>query len=59
MAVDIRSDAVGRSFRRMVGEEHRAQLHEHLIAWQGPPPGDLAKYPSLLLELFNRRAPTQ
>jgi hypothetical protein len=43
----------------MVGEEHRAQLHEHLIAWQGPPPGDLAKYPSLLLELFNRRAPTQ
>jgi hypothetical protein len=35
----------------MVGEEHRAQLHEHLTVWQGPPPGDLAKYPSLLLEL--------
>jgi hypothetical protein len=51
MAVDIRGDAVRRSFRRMVGEEHRAQLHEHLTAWQGPPPGDLAKYPSLLLEL--------
>ena len=35
----------------MVGEEHRAQLHEHLTVWQGPPPGDPAKYPSLLLEL--------
>jgi hypothetical protein len=51
MALDIRGDAVRRSFRRMVGEEHRAQLHEHLTVWQGPPPGDLAKYPSLLLEL--------
>ena len=40
-----------RSFRRMVGEGHRAQLHEHLTVWQGRPPGDLAKYPSLLLEL--------
>ena len=35
----------------MVGEEHRAQLHEHLTVWQGPPHGDVAKYPSLLLEL--------
>jgi hypothetical protein len=35
----------------MVGEEHRTQLHEHRTVWQGPPPGDLAKYPSLLLEL--------
>jgi hypothetical protein len=51
MAVDIRGDAVRRSFHRIVGEEHRAQLHEHLTVWQGPPPGDLAKYPSLLLEL--------
>jgi hypothetical protein len=51
MAVDIRGDAVRRSFRRMVGEEHRAQLHEHLTVWQGPPPGDPAKYPSLLLKL--------
>jgi hypothetical protein len=51
MAVDIRGDAVRRSFRRMVGEEHRTQLHEHLTVWQGLPPSDLAKYLSLLLEL--------
>jgi hypothetical protein len=35
----------------MIGEEHRPQLHEHLTVWQGPPPHDLAKHPSLLLEL--------
>jgi hypothetical protein len=38
----------------MVGEEHRTPLREHLTVWKGPPPGDLAKYPSLLLALCHQ-----
>jgi hypothetical protein len=53
LAMD-RPRQIARSFRRMVDEDQRAQLDERLIVWQGPPPGDLAKYPSLLLHLCHK-----
>ena len=52
LAMD-RPKQAARSFRRMVGEAWRAELDERLVVWQGPPPYDLAKYPSLLLKLSN------
>jgi replicative DNA helicase len=53
LAMD-RPRQAARSFRRMVYEDQRAQLNEHLIVWPGPPPHDLAKYPSLLLHLSDK-----
>jgi replicative DNA helicase len=46
-----RPQQAARSFRRMVGEAWRAELDQRISVWQGPPPFDLAKNPSLLLEL--------
>jgi hypothetical protein len=50
LAMD-RPKQAARSFRRMVSEDDRKLLDERLSVWQGPPPFDLAKYPSLLLKL--------
>lgn len=50
LAMD-RPKQIARSFRRMVGEAWRAELDARLVVWQGPPPNDLARYPSLLLKL--------
>jgi hypothetical protein len=43
-----------RSFRRMVTEEQRELLDDRLVVWRGPPPGDFAKHPDLLLELCEK-----
>jgi AAA domain len=53
LAMD-RPKQIARSFRRMVGDTWRAELDARLVVWQGPPPGDLAKYPSLLLHLCDK-----
>jgi len=53
LAMD-RPKQVARSFRRMVGEAMRHELNERLIVWKGPPPQDLAKYPSLLARLCDQ-----
>jgi len=53
LAMD-RPKQAARSFRRMVGTAWRGDLDEKLAVWQGPPPGDIAKYPHLLLELCKR-----
>jgi hypothetical protein len=50
LAMD-RPKQAARSFRRMVGEAWRDELDLRLVVWPGPPPLDLARYPSLLLEL--------
>jgi hypothetical protein len=50
LAMD-RPKQAARSFRRMVGLTWRAELDAKLSVWQGPPPHDLAKYPTLLLKL--------
>lgn len=47
LAMD-RPKQISRSLARMVGEAWRAELDEHLAVWQGPPPHDLAKHPSVL-----------
>jgi replicative DNA helicase len=38
----------------MVGEDHRDVLNDRLVVWQGPPPHDLAKFPSLLTRLCDQ-----
>lgn len=53
LAMD-RPRQAARSFRRMVSEDQRDKLDERLAVWQGPPPGDLAKYPQLLLRLCDK-----
>ncbi len=45
---------IARSFRRMVDHDDRARLEERLVVWKGPPPGDLARYPDLLLEMCEK-----
>ncbi|QLQ10955.1 MAG: AAA family ATPase [Nocardioidaceae bacterium] len=47
LAMD-RPRQAARSFRRMVGASWRTELDERLVVWQGPPPTDLAKTPSML-----------
>ncbi len=46
-----RPQQAARSFRRMVGEGWRSELDDRLAVWQGPPPYDLAKHPTMLLTL--------
>ncbi len=53
LAMD-RPKQAARSFRRMVGSAWRDDLDSKLLIWQGPPPGDFAKHPGLLLELCKR-----
>lgn len=53
LAMD-RPRQAARSFRRMVGEAWRTELDARLVVWQGPPPADLAKFPSLLLDLARK-----
>jgi hypothetical protein len=50
LAMD-RPRQAARSIRRMVTEDQRDYLREHLMVWQGPPPADIAKNPWLLLKL--------
>lgn len=45
---------IARSFRRMVDEADRERLDDRLVVWRGPPPGDLARFPDLLLELCDK-----
>lgn len=40
--------SLGRQFR---GEYEREIADARLVVWQGPPPGDIAQYPGLLLKL--------
>jgi len=49
-----RPQQIRRSFRRMVSEADRELLAERLVVWQGPPPGDVAKQPTLLVDLARR-----
>lgn len=53
LAMD-RPRQIARALRRHFGPEDRDVLDEKLIIWQGPPPGDLAKYPSLLVDLAEK-----
>ena len=53
LAMD-RPREIARSFRRMVHPDLRAALDDRLLVWPGPPPGDLAKFPSLLLHLCDK-----
>jgi replicative DNA helicase len=53
LAMD-RPRQIARSLRRMVSDDQRELLNEKLLVWQGPPPADLAKYPSLLLHLCDK-----
>ncbi len=55
LAMD-RPNQASRSFRRMVGEQWRADLDDRLVVWRGPPPADLARYTGLLLDLCRRAA---
>jgi replicative DNA helicase len=50
LAMD-RPRQVGRALRRIFAEEDRALLDGLLEVWQGPPPYDLAKQPSILTAL--------
>ena len=45
---------IKRSLRRMVGEEHRADLDANLVVWKGPPPADLAKHTDTLVNLCDQ-----
>ncbi|MGH8878474.1 MAG: AAA family ATPase [Stackebrandtia sp.] len=40
-----------RAMRRIVTEDERAVLDEHLRIWPGPPPADIAKHPNTLVDL--------
>jgi replicative DNA helicase len=42
---------IQRSFARMVTEADRELLNKQLVIWKGPPPGDFARHPALLLEM--------
>ncbi|HLM20218.1 MAG TPA: AAA family ATPase [Propionibacteriaceae bacterium] len=50
LAMD-RPRQAARSFRRMVGEAWRDELNAKLFVWRGPPPYDLARHSSLLVDL--------
>lgn len=50
LAMD-RPRQIARSFRRMVIEDERDTLTQRLVVWPGPPPADIARHPSILLEL--------
>lgn len=46
-----RPQQAARSMARMVTDEHRDLLNQHLIFWPGPPPKDFIKDPGVLLRL--------
>jgi KaiC/GvpD/RAD55 family RecA-like ATPase len=50
LAMD-RPAQIARGLRRAFKESERAVLAESLLFWEGPPPGDVAKHPSVLLSL--------
>jgi hypothetical protein len=50
LAMD-RPSQIRRALRRLFGSVDRSLLEERLVAWQGPPPADLAKNPELLFRL--------
>lgn len=49
-----RPSQIRRSFRRMVDEADRETLAERLVVWQGPPAADIARNPTLLVDLARR-----
>ncbi len=57
LAMD-RPRQIRRSFRRMVDESHRDVLDDRLVIREGPPPGDLASDPGLLVQLARANAAT-
>lgn len=50
LAMD-RPSQIARSLRRTFNETDRAVLAERLRVWEGPPPGDFAKHPDVLVSL--------
>lgn len=46
---------IERSLRRNFGPEDREKLDERLVIWHGPPPGDMAKDPELLMRMCDDR----
>ena len=46
-----RPQQAARSMARMVTDEHRDLLNQHLVFWPGPPPTDFIKDPGILLRL--------
>lgn len=46
-----RPPQAARSLERMVTDEHRDLLHEHLVFWKGPPDRDFAKHPDELTRM--------
>ncbi len=50
LAMD-RPSQIARSLRRTFREEDRDVLADRLRVWEGPPPGDVAKHPEVLLAL--------
>lgn len=46
-----RPQQAARSMARMVTDEHRDTLNQHLTFWPGPPPKDFIKDPGILLRL--------
>jgi hypothetical protein len=51
LAMD-RPRQIARALRRQLGQIDRATLDEHLVVWEGPPAGDLAKDPDRLLAMM-------
>ena len=58
LAMD-RPRQAARSFRRMVGEEHRAQLHEHLTVWPDRRPVTSPNTHPCCWNSASRRVPTR
>jgi hypothetical protein len=50
LAMD-RPAQIARAFARQFTEDDRDALRDRLVVWKGPPPADVAKRPTLLLEL--------
>lgn len=50
LAMD-RPAQIARGLRRAFKESEREVLAESLLFWEGPPPGDVAKHPAVLLSL--------
>lgn len=46
-----RPQQIARAFRRLADEADREILDEQLAVWKGPPPGDIAAHPEMLLQL--------
>jgi replicative DNA helicase len=46
-----RPPQIARSLARMCRPADREQLDERLVVWKGPPPRDLAKHPTVLLDM--------